>query len=253
MNYKSIYKNGSIYLSGGMQHAANFGSSWRIDCGEVLKAKGYYPIDICDLDRKYAKYYGELYNFTDREQHLQYKSNMRKHFIHTDCQLVIKDSDALIVLYDESVRKGAGTISECQIAYDNGVPVFIVSAFDEWWKEVPGWLQGLATKIFSSFDELYAYLDTLPAGILKRDLYGNHGINGQYLCSLCGSVFDKEKHHFVSKVSPLYCKSCVSLIEKTFEGHVDRYQFCKDVMETDQRFGDIKNELATGNQHKSNH
>lgn len=223
----------SIYLSGGMQHAKNFGSGWRVEMGERLRHLGYYPIDICAFDRAYAAEYGELYNMTDLDLNLQYKSNMRKHFIHTDIDLVVRDSDALVVLYDESVRKGAGTISECQEAYMHDIPVFVISTYEDWAKEVPGWLQGLSTKIFTNFDDFYDYLSELPSGIFTRDTYGNHGVNGKYLCSLCGSVFNKDNHHFVSKVSPLYCKPCVNLVEKTYEGHVDRYRFCMEVIEKD--------------------
>lgn len=216
---------GNIYLSGGMQFAKDLGAGWRKDCADKLKEMNYFPIDITDMDRAYAKEYGELYNMLDRSNHLQYKSNFRRHFVWTDVELVKQDSDAVIVFYDESARRGAGTISECQIAYEAEIPLFLVSDYKEWWKEVPGWLQSLTTKMFTEFDDLYAYLEQLPYGILKRDIYGNHGSKQEYLCSLCGSVFQKTKHHFVSKVSPLYCKSCVDLVTTTYEEHKDRYEF----------------------------
>lgn len=230
---KRIYPQGTVYLSGGMQHKEGFGADWRIKCGNRIRELGFYPLDICAFDRAYAAQYGELYTMKDVDLHLQNKSNMRKHFIHTDIELVIRDSDAVILLYDESVRRGAGTISEAQEAYMHDVPVFVVSTYEDWVKEVPGWLQGLATKIFTNFETLYEYLESLPKGIFGRDVYGNHGVNGKYLCSLCGCVFNKDNHHFVSKVSPLYCKPCVDLVEKTYEGHVDRYQFCMDVIAND--------------------
>lgn len=234
MNYLRGTKYSSfLYLSGGMQFAQAFGGGWRIECGAKLREMGYFPLDICAFDRAYAAKYGELYNMSDLDQNLQYKSNMRKHFIHTDIDLVVRNSDALIVLYDESVRKGAGTISECQEAYMHDIPVFVVSVYEDWAKEVPGWLQGLSTKIFTSFEDLYEYLGSLPTGIFSRDTYGNHGVNGKYLCSLCGDVFSKDNQHFVSKISPLYCKPCVGLVEKTYEGHVDRYQFCMDEISKD--------------------
>jgi hypothetical protein len=220
-----LYTRGSIYLSGGMQFAKDLGAGWRIDCSIRLKQMGYFPIDITQMDKAYTAKYGQLYYILDPSKHLEYKSNFRRHFIHADSQLVIRDSDALIVLYDESVRRGAGTISECQIAYDNDIPIFLVSTYEDWQKEVPGWLQGLTTKIFTEFDTMYEYLHNLPFGILKRDVYGNHSAGNCYLCSLCGSVFGKEKHHFVSKISPLYCKSCVDLVTKTHESHADRYAF----------------------------
>ena len=202
----------------------------------------YFPLDIAEVDRAYARIHGELYDMLDVKKHLQYKSNFRRHFIYTDIQLVKNDSDALIVYYDESVRRGAGTTSECQEAYDHDIPIFLVSAYQDWATEVPGWLQGLTTKIFVSFDDLYVYLDNLPYGILTRDIYGNHAIKQQYLCSLCGNVFEKTKNHFVSHVSPLYCKPCVKLVVKTYEELADRYQFCVEyfLKEQNQELQSIK-------------
>lgn len=226
-----LYERGSIYLSGGMQFADGLGTGWRKLTSARLKEMQYYPIDIARMDEEYTKRYGQLYFMSDRKNHLQYKSNFRRHFIHADVQLVINDSDALIVLYDESVRRGAGTTSEVHEAYKNDIPVFLVSAYEDWHNEVPGWMQAETTKIFSSFEELYSYLDALPFGILKRDIYGNHGVKNQYLCSLCGSVFDKTRQHFVSKISPTYCSDCVDLITKTHEGHHDRYKFILEVLE----------------------
>lgn len=222
---------GSAYLSGGMQFAKDMGSDWRAECSEQLLKMGYFPLDICRLDREYASRYGELYFPADHANHLQYKANFRQHFIYADVELIKRDTDFLILLYDESARRGAGTISEAQVAYMNNIPVFIMSAYENWYQEVPGWLQGLGTKVFTNFNDLYEYLDKLPHGILKKDIYGNHGVNGQYLCSLCANVFEKHKHHFVSKVTPLLCNNCVELTTKTFEGHTDRYDFMNKFLE----------------------
>lgn len=232
-----IYNNGSIYLSGGMQYSEDLGGKWRQQCSERLKTMNYYPIDITYLDVAYTNSHGHLYrSFADEdpEQHLQKKSNIRKHFVYADLRLITDDSDALIVLYDDSARMGAGTISECQIAYVHDVPIFLVNSFKDLSK-VPGWLQALSTKIFSNFEDLYLYLESLPVGILKRDVYGNHYSGTHYLCSLCGDPFEKQKTHFVSKISPLYCKSCVEIVKSTHESHYDRYQFFRDVFDSEER------------------
>ena len=226
------YPRGNVYLSGGMQHAHNLGAGWRQVCGNRLKELGYYPLDIAELDIAYTAAHGELYRFTTDEELLQRKSNIRKHFVYTDLQLILNDSDALIVLYDESVRLGAGTVSECQIAFNEDIPVFLINTYPKL-DDVPGWLQALTTKIFTSFDDLYEYLRVLPNGVLKRDAYGNHHSGSHYLCSLCGSSFEKGKQHFVSKVSPMYCRSCVDIVKTTFESHADRYQFFLDYLEAE--------------------
>lgn len=225
-----LYPRGNVYLSGGMQFSNDLGASWRIQCSTALKGMGYYPIDITTLDKAYTEQFGHLYLFLNDSELLQRKSNIRKQIIYTDIQLVINDSDALIIYYDESARRGAGTISECQTAFDRDIPLFLVNSYQDV-AEVPGWLQAETTKMFNTFEELYEYLQMLPPGILKRDTYGNHHAGEHYLCSLCGDPFKKRKTHFVSKVSPLYCKSCVDLVKKTYEQHADRYQFFIDYLQ----------------------
>lgn len=233
------YPNGNIYLSGGMQHASDLGAGWRQSCGSALKRMGYYPLDIAELDIAYREAHGDLYRFLTEEELLERKSNIRKHFIYTDLQLIERDSDALIVLYDESARLGAGTISECQVAYNFDLPLFLVNGYSKL-DDVPGWLQALSTKIFANFESLYEYLEELPAGVLKRDIYGNHHGGQHYLCSLCGLPFIKGKTHFVSKVSPLYCKSCVEIVKATHEQHYDRYQFFVEYLEQQVELEQLK-------------
>ena len=137
----------------------------------------------------------------------------------------------MIVLYDEAARRGAGTISECQHAFNRDIPIFLVSGYEDWSREVPGWLQALATKSFTDFEALYEYFTELPAGILIKDRYGNRHTGHQYLCSLCGTAFLKNSHQFVSKVSPLYCSPCVDLTTTTWEELEDRYEFFIEMLE----------------------
>lgn len=225
------YNRGNIYLSGGMQHAPDgLGAGWRKICAERLRQLGYFPLDIAALDLAYSERHGHLYRFLDDEEILQRKSNIRKHFIDTDIALIRNDTDAVIILYDETVRLGAGTTSEVHEAFMLDIPVFLVNTYDKL-NEVPGWMQAETTMIFSNWDDLYVYFEQLPPGILKRDVYGNRRSGSHYLCSLCGTVEEKHKAHFVSKVSPLYCKSCVDLVKNTFEEHKDRYQFFLEHLE----------------------
>lgn len=221
---------GNVYLSGGMQHAVDLGAAWRVSCSATLKELGFFPLDIAELDIAYSDAHGHLYRFLDDTELLQRKSNIRKQFIDTDINLIRNDTDAIIILYDESVRRGAGTTSEVHEAFMLDIPVFMLNSYGTL-GEVPGWMQAETTKIFNTWEDMYEYLGQLPPGILKRDAYGNRRSGSQYLCSLCGAAEEKHKTHFVSKVSPLYCSSCVGLVKTTFEQHADRYQFFVDYLE----------------------
>lgn len=230
------YNRGNIYLSGGMQFAANLGAAWRDISSPILKDMGYFPLDITELDIAYNKKYGKLSIPEGDHDPLLYKANMRKHFIDTDLKLIENHSDALIVYYDESARRGAGTVSEAQFAYNLNIPIFLVAdefkTLDELHKNVSGWLIALSTKYFLTFQDLYDYLDKLPHGILQKDKYGNHSSDNQYLCHLSGEVFTKRKNKFVSNVKPLLSQKSVDVVHEVYENTADRYEFFIDYLTT---------------------
>lgn len=221
--------NGNIYLSGGMQFKSDLGATWRKETSDVLKKMGFFPLDICELDRIYAEKHGNLFYSTKEDDMLDFKASIRRHFVYADIKMIKEDTDVVIVLYDDAAQRGFGTAHEIALAYEFGIPIFLVSMIPQ--DKMSGWLLSIATKVFFDFDSLYSYFSTLPSGILKKDVYGNRHVGKHYLCSLCGSVFEKEKHHFVSFVSPLYCKNCVESIAYSYEDLVDRYDFFKQTIE----------------------
>lgn len=224
---------GNIYLSGGMQFAKNLGAGWREEASKKLKDMKYFPLDITELDVAYLKEHGKM-TLPDSTEPIKFKSYMRKHFIETDLKLIKENSDALIVYYDESARRGAGTVSEAQYAYNMNIPIFLVAEYptiEELHKNVSGWLIALSTAYFKSFEELYDYLKKLPYGIIKKDAYGNHGVDGQYLCHLSGEVFVKRKTPFVSEIHPLYSQNSVNIVHDVYEKYKDRYVFFMEYLE----------------------
>lgn len=227
------WDRGNIYLSGGMQFAKELGAGWRIETSKKLKEMKYFPLDITELDVAYLKSEGKpLLIPTDKDQ-LSYKAHMRKHFIDTDLKLIKDNSDALIVYYDESARRGAGTVSEAQYAFLLNIPIFLVADYPtikDMHDNISGWLIALTTKCFTSFDDLYEYLDKLPEGILKKDLYGNHGVDNKYLCNLSGEVFTKKKHKFVSQITPLLSQEAVKITHEVYEETKDRYEFMMEYL-----------------------
>lgn len=228
------YPRGNIYLSGGMEHAPDDGATWRYRISIELKRRRYFPLDISELDAAYTAEHGKLYASFEQDGEIKRKANIRKHFVYTDLELIKNDTDAIILYYDDAVRLGAGTLGEAQFAFLRDIPIFVVSAWEEWESEIPGWLHALSTKVFRTFDECLDYMDLLPNDILKRDIYGNHhGAGDYYLCSLSGEVFKKAKHHFVSKVSPLYSNSSVQIIANIHEDKKDRYEFIIEHLEAE--------------------
>lgn len=228
------FNRGNFYLSGGMQFAKDLGGDWRKDVSQKLKDMTYFPIDITALDKAYDAAHGKPHFPSINEGLLKFKIDMRKNFVETDLRLIDDNTDALIVYYDESARRGAGTVSECQHAFNSRIPIFLVyeaESYEQLTQEVSAWLIALTTKFFLSFEELYEYLDKLPHGILHKDKYGNNSVGNQYLCHLSGEVFTKKKNKFVSFVHPLYAQEAVDVVYDVYENQKDRYQFFMETLE----------------------
>lgn len=228
------FNRGNFYLSGGMQFAKDLGGDWRIESSKKLKDMRYFPLDITALDKAYDKAHGKPHFPSIHEGMLKFKADMRRNFVETDLRLIDDNSDALIVYYDESARRGAGTVSECQHAFNSKIPIFLVyeaESLQQLASEVSAWLISISTKCFLSFDELFEYLDSLPHGILHKDKYGNNSVGNQYLCHLSGEVFTKKKNKFVSHVHPLYSQESVDVVYDVYENQKDRYQFFMELLE----------------------
>lgn len=225
------YSRGNAYLSGGMQFAKDLGGAWRVKCSERLMAMQYFPLDITELDVAYNKAYGKPSMPKNPEDINVYKAEMRRHFIEADLKLIHDNTDFLIVYYDESARRGAGTVSEAQYAYLYDIPVFLVGDYPSetaMCDDISGWLLALATKHFVSFEDLYSYLDSLPHGVLTKDQYGNTGVDSKYLCYLTGQVFEKKKTPFVSHVSPLLSPESVKITSDVYKKN--RYAFFREYL-----------------------
>jgi len=230
------HRSGTVYLSDGMEHANAddpLGGEWRRMVSERLTSIGFVPLNISELGLQYNVRHGDVYTNlsmdTEKDQ-INRKAVIRTHFVDTDLKLLKEDTDAIILYWDEAARLGAGTVAEAQFAYNNDIPIFIVSAWENWETEVPGWLFALSTKVFANFDDCIEYFGSLPKGILSRDEYDNRGTDSHYLCSLTGEVFEKQNHHFVSKVSPLYSKEAVTTVRKSHEDHKIRYEFMREYL-----------------------
>ncbi len=224
-----------IYLSGGMQHAEELGGVWRATCSERLDELGFIPVNITAMDIAYSKQYGVVepcFEYKDNERHVEKKLNIRNHFVYADLGIIEDFCSALIVYYDESVRKGAGTLCECQKAYDHRIPVFLVNGYDSF-DQVPGWLQGLTTKMFSSFEQLYQYLEQVTDNVAIRKDIRQDNIDS-HLCLACGTIENISSSRLVDpEFLPEYCTSCNQL-DTQLNKHTkqDRYRyFCNYLLE----------------------
>ncbi len=151
-----------FYLSGGMEYKTNLGVKWRIWIAEELKARGHGSVDPTQLEAP-----------DDNDEHLQHvlgrlkmegrfdeiREIARRSMFRKDV-FGIQMSDAIIVFYDESVQRGAGTISEAWEAFREGKPVYVITKFSL--DKIPTWLIGETSAVFTSFEEFLAYSEDEP-------------------------------------------------------------------------------------------
>lgn len=151
-----------FYLSGGIEYKKNLGKGWREWITEELEKRRHDAINPIKLeiveeetetDIPIQTHLTQLKNSGKLDE---VRKLVRKILFRKD-MYAIQMSDAIIVYYDESVQKGAGTLSEAWESFREGRPVYLVTDFE--YKDIPTWLIGETTQIFTDFEELLDYVD----------------------------------------------------------------------------------------------
>lgn len=167
----------SIYLAGGMEQERELGRGWREKITPKLQSYGLQVFNPCKLESLQLK--GFRPNFLPKEiitelgdvihpkhwhdlKRARWDSTAYQRFrilmqrvIDFDCNIVRK-VDFILVYWTEGASRGAGTHSECTVAYQHRKIVWLVADPK---LDIPGWIHGCHTKVFHNFDELFAYLD----------------------------------------------------------------------------------------------
>lgn len=152
-----------FYLSGGMEYKKNLGKKWRDWLTEQLEEQRHDAINPVKLESamdeedadKGFPLQSKLSILKDEGKLNEVRKIVRDSLFRKD-MFAIQLADAIIVLYDESAQKGAGTLSEAWEAFREGVPVYLVTDFPI--EDVPTWLIGETTQIFADFEELLEYV-----------------------------------------------------------------------------------------------
>lgn len=150
-----------FYLSGGMEYKENLGANWRDWITEELEKRRHDAINPVKLEIVEEEFEHDvpiqirLTKLKNEGKLDEVRRLVRKVLFRKD-MFGIQLADAIIVLYDESTRKGAGTLSEAWEAFREGRPVYLVTDFPI--EEVPTWLIGETTQIFYNMEDLLEYV-----------------------------------------------------------------------------------------------
>ncbi len=145
------------YLSGAMEYAQDEGESWRDSISEWLSIKlGHDVINPVEESRliieKTNSYEYRDWKDTDIKR---YKEFMHQ-FVVQDIESVTKEANYIICLWNKDVFRGAGTHGEVTLAFEHGIPVYLISQVPK--TDLSGWIIACSTKIFDNFEELKLFL-----------------------------------------------------------------------------------------------
>ncbi len=148
-----------FYLSGGMEYQKDLGVSWREWLTKELELRRHEavdPVKLESIDQGDDPVQRQLTEWKLAGDLDKVREIVRNNLFHRD-MYGIQLAECLVLLYDESVQHGAGSISEAWEAFREARPVYLVTEFPI--EKIPTWLIGETTNIFSNFDEFLEYVD----------------------------------------------------------------------------------------------
>ena len=77
-----------------------------------------------------------------------------------DCDEIALRTDFVVVYWDDSAQRGAGTKGELTMAHFFKKPVYMVTAMPP--DSIPGWVLGCVSRVFDDFESLKEFLSTGP-------------------------------------------------------------------------------------------
>jgi nucleoside 2-deoxyribosyltransferase len=146
-----------VYLSGGIEHSADGGKSWRREIGrflvEELGEEVYDP--AADQKKDLTEEEQSGFRRWKSEDPERFRGVVRK-IIARDLRKIESESDYVLAFWDESASRGGGTAAEITLAYRLGKPVYVVLGMPR--KAASGWILAAASAVFDSFDDLKGFL-----------------------------------------------------------------------------------------------
>lgn len=147
-----------VYLSGGMEYAANEGRDWRRSLQDWLENN--LSADVFNPNQESRKFFDRKHPGVDfRGLKLTDPARFQSivaELVDLDCHEIARRSDYVICYWDEGAMRGAGTKGELTMARYFGKPVYMVTTVPL--QEIPGWVLGCTDRIFPTFEALQGFL-----------------------------------------------------------------------------------------------
>jgi len=145
------------FLCGGMEYATDGGEAWRERIRLWLQDSLNHRVYDAVVEARRLFSAAELrglpeWKTSDPER---YRRVIRT-AINRDLDVMARQADYVICLWDEAAARGGGTQAELTAAYRKGIRVYMVSEMPP--GEISGWILACTDKIFASFKELKSFL-----------------------------------------------------------------------------------------------
>ena len=153
-----VHSHKRAYLSGGMEYAADEGRDWRSTLQQWLEHDLHCEVfnPNRESDRLFRTHHRNIDFRQLKTNDLREYSDIAAELVELDCKEIAERSDFVICYWDDAAMRGAGTKGELTMARYFRKPVYMVTTMPH--HEIPGWILGCVTRMFSSFEELKTFL-----------------------------------------------------------------------------------------------
>ncbi|MEW6512212.1 MAG: hypothetical protein AB1428_14775 [Bacteroidota bacterium] len=147
-----------VYLSGGMEYAADEGRDWRRGLQSWLESELHCSVfnPNAESDRFLQRAYPGVDMRALKFSDIGAFTEIVRQLVDLDCREIAERTDFVVCYWDEAAQRGAGTKGELTMARHSGKPAYLVTAMPV--EDIPGWVLGCTSRIFDSFDDLKSSL-----------------------------------------------------------------------------------------------
>ena len=145
------------YLSGAIEYSHDEGEGWRNNITEWLASKLHHSVINPVEESRLIISNTDSHNYRNwKETDLKRYKNFINKFVLRDIKAVTKEVNYIICLWNKEVFKGAGTHGEVTLAFEHGIPVYVVNQVPL--TDLSGWIIACSAEVFKNFEELKLFL-----------------------------------------------------------------------------------------------
>ena len=145
------------YLSGAIEYSHDEGEGWRNNITEWLASKLHHSVINPVEESRFIISNTDSHDYRNwKETDLERYKNFINKFVLRDIKAVTKEANYIICLWNKEVFKGAGTHGEVTLAFEHGIPVYVVNQVPL--TDLSGWIIACSAEVFKNFEELKLFL-----------------------------------------------------------------------------------------------